>query len=145
MHARRRTSSKPLRLLGVGLGATILAVAMGYSLLRTDAAPTVPDPVVRASGPPAITGLRVQGNQIVNGDGQAIRLLGFNHAGAEYACIEGWGIFDAPGQTRLDHTRLKDSVIQGMKRWSGANTVRIPLNEQCWLGLGVKEAYGGAN
>src|SRR4029450_4471621 len=32
-----------------------------------------------------------------------------------------------------------------MRHWSGATTVRLPLNEQCWLGLGVKEAYGGAN
>jgi hypothetical protein len=144
VQARRGSSRKPLLLLllGAGLGATVLAVAMGYHLLPSDAALTTPTPTAPK---PAITGLRVQGNQIVNGDGQAIRLLGFNHAGAEYACIEGWGIFDAPGHTRLGHTRLKDSVIQGMKHWSGANTVRLPLNEQCWLGLGVKEAYGGAN
>jgi endoglucanase len=31
-----------------------------------------------------------------------------------------------------------------MAGWTGANTVRVPLNEQCWLGLGVDPAYGGA-
>ena len=32
-----------------------------------------------------------------------------------------------------------------MTGWKGANTVRVPLNEQCWLGLGgVNPAYGGA-
>jgi endoglucanase len=30
-----------------------------------------------------------------------------------------------------------------MGTWEGANTVRVPLNEQCWLGLGVKPGLGG--
>jgi hypothetical protein len=69
-----------------------------------------------------------------------VRLRGFNHSGAEYACIEGWGIFDAPESTTISLT-----VVASMARWQGANAVRIPLNEQCWLGIaGVPSRYGGA-
>jgi hypothetical protein len=84
------------------------------------------------------TGLHVQGNQIVNGRGQAIRLVGFNMSGTEYACVEGWGIFDAP-----DDVNISPSVVAAMASWNGANAVRVPLNEQCWLGLGVPAQYGG--
>jgi len=35
------------------------------------------------------------------------------------------------------------SAVKRMAAWTGANTGRVPLNEQCWLGLGVKPAYGG--
>src|SRR5215218_9190367 len=92
-----------------------------------------------AAPPHAISGLRVQGNQIVNADGATLRMIGFNSAGTEYACVEGWGIFDGPE----DPTRMPESFVRAMTSWRGANTVRVPLNEQCWLGLGVEPAYGG--
>ena len=85
---------------------------------------------------PAMTGLHVVGNQIVNGDGQGVRLLGVNRSGMEFACIQGWGISDGP----LDATS-----VAAMASWK-INTVRVPLNEDCWLGInGVPAAYGGAN
>jgi hypothetical protein len=83
----------------------------------------------------------VQDNRIVDGTGRAVRLLGFNTAGPEYACIEGWGVFDHSGP---DLTRMPETMVDGMATWRGANAVRVPLNEQCWLGLGVDPAYGGA-
>ncbi|MGY1642855.1 glycoside hydrolase family 5 protein [Geodermatophilus sp. SYSU D00703] len=88
-----------------------------------------------------ITALSVHGNQLVDQDGAPVRLLGFNHSGAEYACVEGWGIFDGHAAQR---TRMSASTVARMATWRGANTVRVPLNEQCWLGLGVQPAYGGA-
>jgi len=104
------------------------------------ASPTTPRP--RPAGTRlSLAGLRVQGNTIVNEDGFAVRLLGFNSSGAEYACIEGWGIFDGPRSYR---TRMPAKPVNKMATWTGANTVRVPLNEQCWLGLGVERAYGGA-
>src|SRR5439155_26558875 len=90
-----------------------------------------------ASGSPT-SALHVRGNRIVDGSGQVVRLRGFNHSGTEYACVEGWGIFDAP-----ENTALSASVVAAMARWNGANAVRVPLNEQCWLGLGVPAAYDG--
>jgi hypothetical protein len=71
---------------------------------------------------------------------RVVRLLGFNKSGTEYAWLEGWGIFD--GANTL---RFPPSEARAMRSWTGANVVRVPLNEQCWLGLGVPSAYGGAN
>jgi hypothetical protein len=78
----------------------------------------------------------VSGNKLVNGAGQVVRLLGVNRSGAEYACIQGWGIFDGP---------VDAASIAAIKTWK-TNVVRVPLNEDCWLGInGVNPAYGGAN
>ncbi|MBV9485906.1 MAG: hypothetical protein JO246_07595, partial [Frankiaceae bacterium] len=86
-------------------------------------------------------GLHVHGRHLVNSRGQRVRLLGFNNSGAEYACIEGWGIFDIGDNV---NTKVPTSDVVAMTRWHGVNAVRIQLNEQCWLGIGgVKPAYGG--
>ena len=61
---------------------------------------------------------------------------GLTHAGTEYACIQGWGIFEDPHDS---------SLVQNFKAWK-ANAVRVPLNEDCWLGInGVKAEYSGQN
>jgi hypothetical protein len=80
--------------------------------------------------------LHVSGNELVNGDGKPIRLLGVDRSGAEYACIQGWGLIDGPTDER---------AIAAMMSWK-INAVRIPLNEDCWLGInGVATRYSGAN
>jgi len=86
-----------------------------------------------AAGPGFAT-VRVSGNQLVNGTGDAVRLLGVNRSGTEYACIQGWGIFDGPSGA---------AAVAAMKTWK-LNAVRVPLNEDCWLGInGVQGRYGG--
>lgn len=76
--------------------------------------------------------IRVQGNRFVDGNGRAIRLLGVNRSSFEYACAQGWGLWEGP---------VDDASIAAMKAWH-ANTVRLPLNEACWLGLpSVKPQY----
>lgn len=51
--------------------------------------------------------------------------------------MQGWGIFDAG---KHDY-----SLVTGIKSWK-ANAVRVPLNEDCWLGInGIKPEYSGAN
>ena len=83
----------------------------------------------------SIQGLHVSGNKILNGSNQQIRLLGVNHAGGEYMCIQGRGIWDGP---------VDAAGVQAMTSWY-INAVRIPLNEDCWLGInGVAPAMGGA-
>ncbi|HEU5327199.1 MAG TPA: cellulase family glycosylhydrolase [Thermomicrobiales bacterium] len=109
-------------LLGLLLGVPLLARVPGVHS-------------VRAAGP-TITGLHVAGNTLVNGAGQAVRLYGVNRSGAEFACVQGWGIFDGPAD---------DASVAAIAAWQ-VNTVRVPLNEDCWLGInGVPAAYGGAN
>lgn len=53
------------------------------------------------------------------------QLRGVNRSGAEYSCVQNDGIFEGP---------VDDNAIQNMKKWN-INVVRIPLNEDCWLGV----------
>ncbi|MGA7672459.1 MAG: glycoside hydrolase family 5 protein [Nitrolancea sp.] len=78
--------------------------------------------------------LSVNGNALIGSDGQTVQLHGVNRSGTESGCVQGWGIFDGP----------VDAVsIAAMRSWK-INVVRIPLNEDCWLGInGVKAGYAG--
>jgi endoglucanase len=79
--------------------------------------------------------IKVSGNHLINGSGQTIRLLGVNRSGTEYACIQGWGVFDGPYDA---------ASVASMAAWH-INAVRIPMNEDCWLNInGVNASYGGA-
>ena len=83
----------------------------------------------------------VDGNHLVDGSGDTVRLLGVNRSGTEYACAQGWGFTDSPNYNQPD----SPSLISGIVSWH-ANAVRVPLNEACWLGInGVKPDRGGAN
>lgn len=104
--------------------ATSTTVLLGPATVLTRATPT-----------PGAVSVRVAGNHLVNGAGRAVRLLGVNRAGTEYACAQGWGIFDGP------HDATATTAIAA---W-GATAVRVPLNEDCWLGInGVSTTTGGA-
>ena len=119
------------RIVSALTGWVLLAAVLVSLPVALPAAPTV-----QAGTPSSISGLHVSGNQILNGAGQAVRLLGVNRAGTEYACIQGWGIFDGPSDA---------ASVQAIAAWK-TNAVRVPLNEDCWLGInGVNSAYGGAN
>jgi endoglucanase len=127
------------------LGALFALVAVVAALAGLFVGRYTQEGAQRAESPPtfsSLSGLKVDGNQLVDGPGNTVRLLGFNTSGTEYACVEGWGIFDLPGS---EPTRVAPAVVERMTEWRGANTVRVPLNEQCWLGLGVDPAYGGSN
>ncbi|MFI1733310.1 cellulase family glycosylhydrolase [Streptomyces acidicola] len=102
----------------------------------TDPGPTDPgptDPPPNSDGPPV---LKVSGNKLVDESGATRRLLGVNRSGGEFACVQGNGIWDGP---------VDDASVKAISDWN-ANTVRIPLNEECWLGLSnIKPEYAGAN
>lgn len=72
----------------------------------------------------ASSGLRVLGNQLVD-SGVPVVLHGVNRSGTEYPCIQGWGVADGP---------LDAASVAAMAAWH-VNAVRIPLNEDCWLGI----------
>jgi len=92
--------------------------------------------IVRPGGATALGGLHVAGNQLVSGSGTPVVLRGVNRSGTEYACIQGWGIFDGPNDA---------ASVQAIASWH-TNAVRVPLNEDCWLNInGVAAAYGGSN
>ncbi|MFJ7077044.1 cellulose binding domain-containing protein [Streptomyces sp. NPDC098781] len=95
--------------------------------------PTDPPDPGDGTAPPA---LHVSGNRLVDADGTTRRLLGVNRSGGEFMCVQGYGIWDGP---------VDDAAVAAIADWN-ANTVRIPLNEECWLGLSnIKPEYGGAN
>ncbi len=89
---------------------------------------------------PAAAGLHVEGNKLVDG-GKVVRLLGVDHAGSEWACVgsagtNGYAFFDGPSDATL---------VTPMLAWK-INAVRLPLNEECWLGInGVNPTYAGSN
>jgi hypothetical protein len=63
-----------------------------------------------------------------------VQLRGVNYSGPEYACIQGWGIFDGPNDA---------ASVQAIAGWR-ANSVRVPMNEDCWLNInGSPAAYSG--
>jgi endoglucanase len=58
-----------------------------------------------------------------------------NQSGTEYACVQGWGIFDG---------RHDPGAVAAIASF-GVNAVRLPLNEDCWLGInGVAPEYSGS-
>ena len=91
-------------------------------------------PVTSPPPPP-----HVSGNHLLDANGNVLQLHGVDRSGTEYACIQGWGIFDGPNVTN------DDSQAPLMKAWH-ANSALIGLNEDCWLGInGVPAAYGAQN
>jgi endoglucanase len=98
--------------------------------------PTPPPPPVPPPPPPSFSGLHVSGNQLLNGSNQVVHLHGVNRSGLEYACVQGWGIFDGPSD---------DASVAAIASWH-SNIVHIGLNEDCILGInGVAAQYSGAN
>lgn len=99
---------------------------------------------VHAMGAPGIT---VRGNTLVTttagklgvryvGANVAVVLRGVNLSGPEYACLQEHSFWDDP--------KGNEATIEAMLRWH-ANVVRVPLNEECWLGInGAPKRYSGA-
>src|SRR4029077_19436767 len=86
----------------------------------------------------AASPLHVQGNRLVNATGQAVVLRGVNRSGTESACVlnGGWGFSEGP---------LDQASVNALKTWK-VTIVRMPLNEDCWLGInGVNPTWSGAN
>ena len=77
----------------------------------------------------------VIGNALVQASGMPLRLLGVDVSGTEDACVERAGISWGP---------LDTQEAKAIASWH-ANVVRVPLNEDCWLGTdGAPEGYSAA-
>jgi endoglucanase len=96
--------------------------------------------VLGAGTTPAAANLRVRGSQLVDGArrGHVVVLRGVNRSGLEYACVQGWGFFDSPRPNAIDTA----AMIAAMKSWN-IDVVRVPLNEDCWLGVNTRAGRGG--
>lgn len=103
------------RLLTFVVVSLVLCSTVAIVVLRT------PTTTKAASVP---TGLHVVGNQIEDGSGRVIIPHGVDRMGGEYACLSGLS-FDGP---------INQTVVNAMLSWD-INIVRIPMNEDCWLGI----------
>ncbi|MEV8565184.1 cellulase family glycosylhydrolase [Streptomyces sp. NPDC051322] len=89
-------------------------------------------PVPKEAPAPAV---HVKGNKFVDAKGRTIRLLGADRMGQEYQCLSTDQVFDGP---------IDANSIKRMRSW-GLNTIRLPLNEDCWLGInGTRPEASGA-
>jgi endoglucanase len=87
----------------------------------TGTAPEEPPPTG-----PAAPALHVSGAKLLTSTGATYRLLGVNRASAEFACVQGKGMWDSGP--------VDQASVDAMLAWH-IRSVRIPLNEDCWLGL----------
>lgn len=96
--------------------------------------------LVHVSTPRRPVGLRVRGNELVFGPGRGrlVQLRGVNRSGTEYTCVEGTGLFQSPHPDEPDTA----AMIAAMVGWE-INVVRVPLNEDCWLGINGPARYRG--
>ena len=91
--------------------------------------------VIPSVATPLTFPLKVNGNELTTSTGSAVQLIGADRSGMEYSCLSG-NISDGP---------INSASISAMRTWH-INAVRIPLNEDCWLGInGVPASSSGAN
>ncbi|HEX2702464.1 MAG TPA: cellulase family glycosylhydrolase [Solirubrobacteraceae bacterium] len=91
-----------------------------------------------AQGAPAAgSGIEVSGNHLTTLSGTTVRLLGVDRSSGEYMCVN-------HGATTVWSGPTNAASIAAMTSWH-VNAVRLPLNEDCWLGInGVNPRLGGA-
>jgi endoglucanase len=142
--AKYQVVSRPGRIAAISSGDQGWGVVRGlkngvrysFAVTAVNRARRQSHPSVSNAVTPLPVAIHVRGNQLVNAASERIRLFGVNRSGTEYACVVGVGTFSGPSDA---------ASIAAMASWH-INAVRVPLNEDCWLGInGVAAAYGGAN
>ncbi len=85
--------------------------------------------------------LRIAGNHFVGNGGLPLRLFAVHVPGSEYTCVS--PIYSADYRSYFV-TPVGDAAMDAMRAWH-VNTIRIPLNEQCWLGVNAVAQSGAPN
>ena len=110
------------RVLAAFAAALVALALIQFSPARADAAASAPTPVV-------------VGNHLIDTrTGATFVPHGANWPSFEYACVQGWGY------SQDEESASQNAEAAAMQSW-GINTVRVPLNEDCWLGSDPS-AYG---
>jgi hypothetical protein len=82
---------------------------------------------------------QVVGNRLVDAaTGQAFVPRGVNWSSFEYACFYGYAYHDSSESGSVNPDAAGARVIAG---WH-VNTVRVPLNQDCWLGEDASPSFG---
>jgi hypothetical protein len=101
--------------------------------IKSEMTTTPPLPTDGSTGG-AAPALHVSGNRLLTSTGATYRLLGVNRSGGEFACIQGNGMWDGP---------MDQASITAMRSWK-VRAVRVPLNEECWLGTNNVPSTGAS-
>jgi hypothetical protein len=131
-HLRVRSTRRGGSAVGILVAAALVVLTTAGVLAHLGASASV-----------AIS-VQVVGNHLVDATGATMQLRGVDRSGTEFACTgdsgsDGWSTLDTPGDV------TDQQSVAAMASWD-INAVRIPLNEDCWLGInGVPAAYSGAN
>jgi hypothetical protein len=112
---------------GAATGSTLPTPPTGDLTASPDPAP--------ATAPAA---LHVEGNRLVNAAGATVLLHGVDMSGTETTCAQNWTNDPFGGQPEDDA-----ATFAAMRSWD-VNAVRVPLNEDCWLGINGVEIGGSA-
>ena len=107
----------------------LLATVIVALLLASGAAVFTLQKPLTARAATLATGLHVVGNQIQDGAGHVFVPRGVDRMGTEYQCTK--SATNAP--TDFDGP-IDQATVSAMTSW-GTNAVRVPLNEDCWLGI----------
>jgi len=103
-------------------GGALYATRDGSSVVASERAPST---TTGAAHPV------VEDNRLVDArTGRQFVPRGVNWSSFEYACAQGWGNSTLDTMGGQDHYEDEAAAIAD---W-GANTVRLPLNQDCWLG-----------
>ncbi|WP_188113249.1 cellulase family glycosylhydrolase [Nocardioides humilatus] len=105
----------------------ITAIALAVATL-TAAGPGHDAAADPAPGSSVVNGLHVSGAYLLDGNSLAVQLRGADLMSSEYACSGGWGFVAG-----LDDAASRENVLDAMETW-GINSVRVPLNSDCWFG-----------
>jgi endoglucanase len=95
--------------------------------------------------------VRVVGDRFVGGGGGVLQLRGVDRPGTEYGCVDGLGFVSSDGGVGGASLGYAGSLVSALGSWNVAGVagdvvgvVRVPLNEDCWLGInGVPAAFSG--
>jgi hypothetical protein len=137
---RRLVAVMMTAIAGVLALASIAAlITIGRHLAaNAEAPPDAPTGAVISDPPPGPSIAprpHVAGNKIVDSAGREVRLLGANRSGGEFSCVQSKTIWDGP---------MDEASIEAIASWH-INTVRVALNEDCWLGVpGLPASRSGA-
>ena len=112
----------------VALAAAVVLLSGGAIYAVQDHEPEAATGVETSPGAPQPM---VDGNRLVDArTGGLFVPRGVNWSSFEYACAQGWGMSSLDTMGGQDQYDREAEAIAG---W-GVNTVRLPLNQDCWLG-----------
>lgn len=116
---------RTIGLAGLIAAATVLAPVGGHPASASNSAPV----------------LKISGNHFVSASGSQLRIFAVHFGTSEYDCVE-----PLYNDARKDTFSIptSDAAMEAITTWH-VNTIRIPLNEQCWLGVNPVKRYGQPN